>query len=98
MTRFVDVSALRRIVNRVGAGRFLSGLAAAMHEDFRRLDSFEKSARLASHSETGPLGNPPTETSADMSGDSSTARSGNPLVEQAACSSIQTRRMGWGRT
>ena len=55
MTRFVDVSAFRRIVNRVGAGRFLSGLAAAMHEDFRRWESFEKSARLASHSEIGVI-------------------------------------------
>ena len=55
MTRFVDVSALRRIVNRPGTGRFLSGLAAAMREDFRRWESFEKSARLASHSEIGVI-------------------------------------------
>lgn len=55
MTRFVDVSALRRIVNRPGAGRFLSGLSAAMREDFRRWESFEKSARLASHSEMGVI-------------------------------------------
>ncbi len=55
MTRFVDVSALRRIVNRPGAGRFLSGLAAAMREDFRRWESFEKSTRLASHSEIGVI-------------------------------------------
>ena len=55
MTRFVDVSALRRMVGRVGAGRFLSGMAAAMREDFRRWESFEKSARLASHSEIGVI-------------------------------------------
>ena len=55
MTRFVDVSALGRIVSRVGAGRFLSGIAATMREDFRRWESFEKSARLASHSEIGVI-------------------------------------------
>ena len=55
MTRFVDVSALCRIVNRVGADRFLSGIAAAMREDFRRWESFEMSARLASHSEIGVI-------------------------------------------
>ena len=55
MTRFVDVFALGRIVNRVGAGGFLSGIAAAIREDFRRWESFEKSARLASHSEIGVI-------------------------------------------
>lgn len=55
MTRFVDVSALCRIVNRVGADRFLSGIAATMREDFRRWESFEMSARLASHSEIGVI-------------------------------------------
>lgn len=55
MTRFADVSALCRIVDRVGAGQFLSGIAAAMREDFRRWESFEKSARLASHSEIGVI-------------------------------------------
>ena len=55
MTRFVDVSTLRRMLSRVGAGRFLSGIAAAMREDFRRWESFGKSARLASHSEVGVI-------------------------------------------
>ena len=55
MTRFVDVSTLRRMVNRVGAGPFLSGLGAAMRDDFRRWESFEKSARLASHSKIGVI-------------------------------------------
>ena len=55
MTRFVDVSALCRIVNRVGADQILSGIAAAMRDDFRRWESFEKIARLASHSEIGVI-------------------------------------------
>lgn len=55
MTRFVDVAALCRIVNRVGADRFLAGIAAAMREDFQRWESFEKSARVANHSEIGVI-------------------------------------------
>ena len=55
MTRFIDVSALCRMVARVGADRFLSGIAATMREDFRRWESFEMSARLASHSEIGVI-------------------------------------------
>lgn len=55
MTRFVDVSTLRRLVNRVGAGPFLCGLGAAMRDDFRRWETFEKSARLASHSKIGVI-------------------------------------------
>ena len=55
MTRFVDVSTLCRIVNRVGADRFLSGVAGAMREDFRRWEFFQMSARLASHSKVGVI-------------------------------------------
>lgn len=55
MTRFVDVPALCRLVNRLGPQDFLAGLAAAMREDFKRWESFEKSARLASHSEIGVI-------------------------------------------
>ena len=55
MTRFVDVSALCRMVDRLGADRFLVGIAAAMREDFRRWESFDMSARLASHSEIGVI-------------------------------------------
>ena len=55
MTRFVDVAALCRIVQRVGAGDFMAGIAAAMREDFRRWESFEKSARVAHHSDIGVI-------------------------------------------
>lgn len=55
MTRFVDVAALCRIVQRVGAGDFMAGMAAAMREDFRRWESFEKSARVAHHSDIGVI-------------------------------------------
>lgn len=55
MTRFVDVAALCRIVKRVGTGDFMAGIAAAMREDFRRWESFEKSARVAHHSDIGVI-------------------------------------------
>lgn len=55
MTRFVDVGALCRIVDRVGVEQFLAGLAEAMREDFRRWESFEKCARVANHSEIGVI-------------------------------------------
>lgn len=55
MTRFVDVAALCRIVKRVGTDDFMAGIAAAMREDFRRWESFEKSARVAHHSDIGVI-------------------------------------------
>ena len=55
MTRFVDVATLRRIVSRVGVEEFLAGMANTMREDFRRWESFEKLARVASHSEIGVI-------------------------------------------
>ena len=55
MTRFVDVPALCRIVKRVGPGNLLAGIATAMRDDFRRWESFDKSARVANHSELGVI-------------------------------------------
>lgn len=54
-TGFVDVAALCRIVKRVGADDFMAGIAAAMREDFRRWESFEKLARVANHSDIGVI-------------------------------------------
>jgi ornithine cyclodeaminase len=55
MTRFVDVPALARLVDRVGLAEFMNGIAATMREDFRRWESFDKCARVASHSKTGVI-------------------------------------------
>lgn len=55
MTRFVDVQALSRIVDRVGIETFFEGLTATLVEDFRRWEEFEKCARLASHSDVGVI-------------------------------------------
>ena len=55
MTRFISVDALRRIVARTGVDQFLAGLATTMREDFRRWESFEKTSRIASHSDIGVI-------------------------------------------
>jgi ornithine cyclodeaminase len=55
MTRFVDVPTLSRMVERVGLSEFIAGIANTMREDFRRWESFDKSARVANHSEVGVI-------------------------------------------
>ncbi len=55
MTRFVDTHELARLVDTVGIDEFLHGLVETMTEDFSRWDEFEKSARVASHSDVGVI-------------------------------------------
>lgn len=55
MTRFVDVPTLGRIVERVGLCEFIAGIASQMRADFRRWESFDKSARVANHSALGVI-------------------------------------------
>jgi ornithine cyclodeaminase len=55
MTRFVDVTALCGIVERVGVEPFMAGIAATMRDDFKRWESFDKCARVASHSDIGVI-------------------------------------------
>lgn len=55
MTRFVDTHALAQLVDTVGIEEFLRGLVDTMSEDFARWDAFEKSARVASHSDIGVI-------------------------------------------
>ncbi len=55
MTRFVDVPALCRIVDRVGVEEFMAGIAETMRNDFKRWESFDKCARVASHSDIGVI-------------------------------------------
>jgi ornithine cyclodeaminase len=55
MTRFIDVPALSQLVQKVGVPRFLTDLAQTIQDDFLRWDDFEKSARVASHSERGVI-------------------------------------------
>ena len=55
MTRFVDVHALIRLVQELGATTFVEELASTLKEDFLRWESFDKSARVASHSPVGVI-------------------------------------------
>lgn len=55
MTKFIDVPAVCRLVNRVGVAGFIAGMAATMREDFMRWEEFDKCARVANHSELGVI-------------------------------------------
>ena len=55
MTRFIDVPALSQLVRQVGVPRFLTELAQTIQDDFLRWDDFEKSARVASHTDLGVI-------------------------------------------
>ena len=55
MTRFIDLPTMARLVRQVGVERWLGELASALEHDFRRWESFDKSARVASHSALGVI-------------------------------------------
>lgn len=55
MTKFIDVPAVCRLVDRIGVAGFIEGLASVMLEDFRRWEDFDKCARVASHSDVGVI-------------------------------------------
>jgi len=55
MTRFLDVPSMTRLVRDVGVPRLLTELAQAITEDYLRWNEFDKSARLASHSDVGVI-------------------------------------------
>ncbi len=55
MTRFLDVPAMTELVREVGVPRFLTDLATAIEADYGRWHEFDKSARLACHSDVGVI-------------------------------------------
>jgi len=55
MTRFVDVPTMSRLVQAIGTTRFIGELADAIQDDFIRWTDFDKSARVASHSDIGVI-------------------------------------------
>jgi hypothetical protein len=55
MTQFIGTSDIRALLRRTGIEPFLTGLAGYIEADFRRWESFEKAARLASHSRDGVI-------------------------------------------
>ena len=60
MVPFVSVENMMRIVNSVGPGKLIANLASAIEEDFRRWDQFDKTPRIASHSNEGVIELMPT--------------------------------------
>ena len=57
---FVDVAAMMRLVHAVGLEDCLAQLAEAIEADFRRWPEFDKTARVAAHSEGGVIELMPT--------------------------------------
>lgn len=55
MIDYVGVADIQRLLEEIGTGIFISRLAEQIEADFKRWDQFEKSARLASHSEVGVI-------------------------------------------
>ncbi|MEY2890889.1 MAG: hypothetical protein RJA98_797 [Pseudomonadota bacterium] len=55
MTRFIDVPALADLLHTVGLAPFLAQLHDTLRDDFLRWEDFDKSARVASHSEQGVI-------------------------------------------
>lgn len=55
MTRFVDVPTMSRLVQDIGVPRFIGELADTIRDDFINWSEFDKSARVASHSEIGVI-------------------------------------------
>lgn len=60
MVRFVDVPNMRRWLIDTGIERAIEGIADAIAEDFRRWEQFDKTARVASHSDIGVIELMPT--------------------------------------
>lgn len=57
---FVSVENMMRLVHHVGIETMLAELADAIEEDFRRWESFDKTPRVASHSDEGVIELMPT--------------------------------------
>lgn len=60
MVRFVDVPNMRRWLIETGIERAIEGIAETIVEDFRRWEQFDKTARVASHSDIGVIELMPT--------------------------------------
>ena len=55
MTRFVDVPTMSRLVQEVGLAQLIGELSEAICEDFIKWHQFDKSARVANHSDIGVI-------------------------------------------
>ncbi|MDR8728536.1 ornithine cyclodeaminase [Burkholderia pseudomultivorans] len=55
MTRYLDVTSVSTLVAEVGMTQILTTMASYIEQDYRRWDTFEKTARVASHSTDGVI-------------------------------------------
>ena len=55
MTRFVDVPTMSRLVHDIGVAPFIGELSQAIEQDFVHWADFDKSARVANHSDIGVI-------------------------------------------
>lgn len=55
MTRFVDVPTMSRLIQDIGVAPFIGALADTIQADFIRWPEFDKSARVANHSDIGVI-------------------------------------------
>ncbi|RRN45307.1 ornithine cyclodeaminase [Lautropia dentalis] len=55
MTRFIDVPTMSKLVYDIGVPRFIGELADTIRDDFRQWPDFDKSARVANHSDIGVI-------------------------------------------
>ncbi|TKC92568.1 ornithine cyclodeaminase [Trinickia terrae] len=60
MTRYIDVNDVSKLVQEAGVTRVLISMASYIEQDYRRWHTFEKTARLASHSTDGVIELMPT--------------------------------------
>ena len=55
MTRFIDVPTMSELVADIGVSQLIGELADTIQEDFVRWPDFDKSARVANHSDIGVI-------------------------------------------
>src|SRR5690349_15309432 len=60
MVDYIGLERVQELVARVGAARFIEGLAAEIEADYRRWRDFDKSPRHATHSDVGVIELMPT--------------------------------------
>ncbi len=55
MTRYIDIKDIQKLVKTVGAEMFMTQLSKYIRADYLRWNEFEKSARVANHSDVGVI-------------------------------------------
>lgn len=55
MTRFVDIPAVSQLIEEIGAVTFIGELADCIEQDFKQWENYDKSARVANHSDIGVI-------------------------------------------